>query len=240
MGSLVQVLIHGASSASSLVAAGAGPRRAQSARTDIAGRSGRPLVAGSAPDHRAGPAAPGGVGVLVQPATPAQPFAIYTVPRRRIGPVPKLAPGKQGSGLGQPVMAGFVSGAYPGFNAMENAPDTQPNNRIEIPRVTPWAWMAGKAIAPTYNPHDFAPATRQFNQNRSSVPWAQASFPPQQRPLTPSQQAPMLRRPTLFARRQIPAGQPNPGLYTFGYPTSVGIAARLGGGPIAVLGGNSQ
>lgn len=223
------------------VAARPGPRRAMSARTDIAPRSGRPLVAGASPDHGPTRAAPGGVGVLVQPTQPAQPFALYTQPRRRIGPVPKLAPGNQGSGLGRPVMTGYqMASEYPGFTPMENAPDTEPNNRIEIPRMAPVPWMTGRALGPSYNPHDFAPATRQFNQNRSSVPWAQASFPPQSRPLTPSQQAVLIRRPAMVARRQIPAGQPNPGLYTFGYPTQVAVAARLGGGPIAVLGGNSQ
>lgn len=237
MGSMMGVLIHGAASP---VASGSGPRRARSRRTDIPQRSGRPLVTGSSPDHRAGAATPGGVGVLVQPATPATPFALRTAPRGRIGTVPKLAPGKQGSGLGQPVMAGFVSAMYPGFTPLESSPGHEPNTRIEIPRITPLAWIAGKAIAPSYTAHDFAPATRQFNQNRSAPAWAQASFPPQVRPLTPSQQAVQVKRPAMVARRQIPAAQPNPGLYTFGYPTSVGVAARLGGGPIAVLGGNSQ
>lgn len=224
----------------SQVTAGAGPRRETSARTDIRNRSGRPLVAHSSPDHGPTVAAPGGVPVYVPSVQPATPFALYTMPRRRMGPVPKLAPGHQGSGLGRPVMAGFQSPEYPGFTPMENAPGTRPNNRIEIPQVLPVPWTNGRALAPTWNAHDFAPATRQFNQNRSSVPWAQAAFTPQQRPLTPSQQAILIRRPSNVARRQIPAGQPNPGLYTFGYPTQVGIAARLGGGPIAVLGGNSQ
>lgn len=237
MGILGSLMVQGRPS---LVTAGAGPRRLQSARSDIAARGGRPLVTGSSPDHGPPHAAPGSRPVLVQPATPAQPFMLRTMPRHRMGPVPKLAPGKQGSGLGQPVMAGFQSSSYTSFTPLENGPATRPNNRIEIPRDTPLPWQAGRLIAPSYRAHDFAPATRQFNQNRSSVPWAQASFPPQQRPLTPSQQAPMLRRPALSVRRQIPAAQANPGLYTFGYPTAVGVAARLGGGPIAVLGGNSQ
>lgn len=223
-----------------IVAAGQQPRRARSMRSDIPDRNGRPLVTGASPDHVPPPAAPGGMPVFVSPVQPATPFAIYTVPRRRIGPVPKLAPGKQGSGLGMPVAAGFQTMNYPGFQPLENAPGTRPSFRIEIPRDTPVAWMTAGGVGPTYRAHDFAPATRQFNQNRSAVPWAQASFPPQFRPLTPSQQAPMLRRPTLSARRQIPAAQPNPTLYTAGYPTRAGIAARLGGGPIAVLGGNSQ
>lgn len=237
MGTLVQALVHGLSTQ---VAPGAGPRRAQSRRTDIPNRAGRPLVAGTSPDHRAGPRAPGGVGVLVTPVPPAQPFQLHTIPRRRIGPVPKLSPGKQGSGLGRPVMAGFQTPDYPFFNGLENAPDTQPDNGIPIPPITPLPWENGRLLMPTYNAHDFAPARRFFMQNRSSIPWAQASFPPQQRPLTPSQQGAMTKRPANVARRQIPAGQPNPSLYTIGYPTAVGVAARLGGGPIAVLGGNSQ
>ncbi len=237
MGILGSLMVQGTPSQ---VTAGAGPRRLQSTRAGIAARGGRPLVTGSSPDHGPSPKAPGSRPVLVQPATPAQPFMLHTIPRRRIGPVPKLAPGKQGSGLGQPIMAGFQSASYPGFTPLENGPATRPSNRIEIPRDTPLPWQAGRLVAPSYRAHDFAPATRQFNQNRSSVPWAQASFPPQQRPLTPSQQAATVKRPALFARRQIPAGQPNTSLYTFGYPTAVGVAARLGGGPIAVLGGNSQ
>jgi hypothetical protein len=137
-------------------------------------------------------------------------------------------------------MAGFQSAEYPGFTPLENAPSTEPDNGIAIPQVTPLPWQNGRQLAPTWNAHDFAPARRFFMQNRSSAPWAQSSFPPQQRPLTPSQQGIMTRRPAMQARRQIPAGQPNPSVYTFGYPTSVGVAARLGGGPVAVLGGNSQ
>lgn len=238
MGTLVSTMIHGVTAT---VAAAPGPRRAQSRRWDIMARIGRPLVAGRSGDHGPTVRAPAGVPVLVHPAQPARPFAIYTVPRRRLGTVPKLAPGKQGTGLGQPVMAGFVSAAYPGFTPMDYGPSTQPDNGIRVPEITPGSWQNGKMVlAPSYNAHDFAPARRFFMQNRSVGLWAQASYPPQIRPLTPSQQAPMLRRPALFARRQIPAGQPNPSLYTIGYPTAVGVAARLGGGPIAVLGGNSQ
>jgi hypothetical protein len=237
MGTLVQTMVHGVTAT---VAARPGPRREQTRRADISPRSGRPLVTGASPDHGPAPRAPGGLGVLVRPAQPARPFALYTQPRRRLGPVPKLAPGHQGSGLGRPVMAGFQSPEYPGFTPMDYAPDTNPDNGIAIPQQTPGAWQTGKLLMPSWNAHDFAPARRFFMQNRSSGMWAQTSFPPQQRALTPSQQAPMLRRPAMFARRQIPAGQPNPGLYTFGYPTAVGVAARLGGGPIAVLGGNSQ
>lgn len=237
MGSLLHTLMYGSMN---IVATGDGPRRASSRRTDIPSRGARPLVTGRSPDGRPYPAAPGGVPVLVQPPTPARPFALYTMPRRRMGPVPKLAPGHQGTGLGRPVMAGFQSPEYPGFSPMDYAPDTNPDRSISIPKAQPWAYQTGKQIAPTYNAHDFTPAQRFFSQNRSSGLWAQASFPPQQRVLTPSQQAPMLKRPAMFARRQIPAGQPNPGIYTFGYPTSIGVAARLGGGPIAVLGGNSQ
>ena len=211
-----------------------------SARTDLPNRSGRPLVTGSAPDHAAPHAAAAGGAVWSSPVQPATPFALYTVPRRRIGPVPKLAPGRQGSGLGMPVGAGFQALTMPGFTPLESSPATRPSFRIDIPRVTPVAWQTAGGIGPTYKAHDFAPAMRFFNQARSAGLWAQAQFAPQQRPLTPSQQAVQLRRPTLSARRQVPAAQPNPTLYTAGYPTRVGIAARLGGGPIAVLGGNSQ
>lgn len=237
MGTAISALVHGVMGT---VAAGPGPRRASSRRTDIPDRSGRPLVTGSLPDHTAGAHAHPGVPVLVRAATPATPFAFHTAPRRRMGTVPKLAPGHQGSGLGRPAMAGFVSAEYPGFTPMDYAPATQHDRGIAIPQKSPVPWVNGRQLAPSWNAHDFAPARYTFCMGRSSALWAQASFPPQIRALTPSQQAPMLRRPAMFARRQIPAGQPNPTLYTAGYPTAVGIAARLGGGPIAVLGGNSQ
>lgn len=222
------------------VSAGAGPRRESSARSDLAPRPGRPLVAGRSNDHAFTVTAPPGVQVGGVMATPARPFEMYTLPRRRMGTVPKLAPGRQGSGLGQPVMAGFQTPAYTSFTPMTYGPATQPNNRIEIPAQNVVAWLTGRAVAPTYNAHDFTPATRFFNQARSSGMWAQGTYSPVARPLTPSQQGVMVRRPSRLARRQIPAAQPNPGLYAFGYPTAVGVAARLGGGPVAVLGGNSQ
>lgn len=223
----------------SAVAPAEGPRRLDSYRTDLPNRSGRPLVTGTAPDRgvrNAGSVDP----VWVKPVQPAEPFVLYTIPRRRMGPVPKLAPGRQGSGLGQTMGAGFQTLNYPGFTPLENAPDTNSDNGIEIPKASPVAWQQGGQIAPSYRAHDFAPAQRFFMQNRSSIPWAQAHFPPQFRPLTPAQQGILLRNPATKARRQIPAAQANPGLYTFGYPTRAAIAARLGGGPVAVLGGNAQ
>lgn len=221
-----------------IVAAGADPRRLQTRRPEIAARSGRALVAGLAPDHPAGPRAPAANPVLVPPPPPATPFVLRTLPRRRIGPVPKLAPGTPYPRLGMPTYAGFQTADLPDFSPMENAPRTQPNNRIEIPRTLGYE-QHGQQLAPTYVAHDFAPATRQFNQARSSIPWAQAHFPPQFRPLTPSQQ-PALLRHNQSVRRAIPAAQTNAGLYTFGYPTRMGVAARIGGGPVAVLGGGSQ
>ena len=224
------------------VAPGQQPRRAQSRRWDnVLFRPFRPLVTGSDPDHPAPHPAASAAPVWVTPVQPATPFVLRTLPRTRIGPVPKLAPGKQGSGLGQPVGAGFQQLQYTGFTPLENTPATQPKFTLAIPPVPPGVPpMQQHELKPTYQAHDFAPATRQFNQARSAGMWAQAHFPPQQRPLTPSMQGAMVQRASSKARRQIAAGQNNPGLYTIGYPTRVGVAARLGGGPVAVLGGNSQ
>lgn len=224
------------------VAPGRPVRRAVSRRWDnVLLRPFRPLVTGSDPDHPAGPAAPVAAPVPVMGVQPAQPFALRTLPRTRLGPVLKGAPGKQGTGLGQPVGAGFQQLQYTGFTPMENAPATQGKFTLGIPRVPPGVPpMQQHELAPTYYAHDFAPAKRQFNQARSSGMWAQAHFPPQQRPLTPSVQGVLLRRPNNVVRQQIPAGQANPNLYTIGYPTRAGVAAQLGGGPVAVLGGNSQ
>lgn len=228
--------------ASGVVAEGRGPRRAESRRWDnVLARPLRPLVTGSDPDHPAGPQAPSAAPVQVRGVQPATPFVLRTLPRTRLGPVPKLAPGRQGTGLGVPVGAGFQQLAYTGFTPLENAPATQNRFTLGIPRVPPGVPpQTQHELMPTYQAHDFAPAKRFFNQARSSGIWAQAHFPPQQRPLTPSQQGVMLGHAGAVARRQIPAGQNNPALYTIGYPTRVGVAARLGGGPIAVLGGNSQ
>ncbi|HEX9414109.1 MAG TPA: hypothetical protein VF916_11450, partial [Ktedonobacterales bacterium] len=168
MGTLMQALMRGISAT---VAGRPGPRREQTRRVDISARIGRPLVTGASPDHGPAPRAPGGLGVLVRPAQPATPLAFHSVPRRRLGPVPKLAPGKQGSGLGRPVMAGFQSPEYPGFTPMDYAPDTNPDNGINIPAMTPVAWQNGRLLAPTWNAHDFAPARRFFMQNRSSGMW---------------------------------------------------------------------
>lgn len=211
-----------------VVAAGGAPR--------INPRTGRGVSA-NAPDAPAR-SAPPTVPVLVPAVQPATPYVLRTIPKRRIGPVPKLAPGTQGSGLGVPVYAGFVTPEYEGFTPLENAPSTQASFRIPIPRGIGLR-QDGRELAPTYTASEFRPATRQFNQARSSIPWAQASFTPQVRPLTPSQQGILLQRPT-GSRRQVPAAQNNPALYTIGYPTRVAVAARLGGGPVAVLGGNSQ
>lgn len=223
------ILSYVATGGANVVAAGAPPR--------INPRTGRGVSA-NAPDAPAR-SAPPTVPVLVPAVQPATPFMLRTIPRSRLGTVPKLAPGKQGSGLGVPGgYAGFVTPEYESFTPLENAPSTQASWRIPIPRGIGLR-QDGRLLAPTYMASEFRPATRQFNQARSSIPWAQASFPPQVRPLTPSQQGILLQRPT-GARRQIPAAQPNPALYTVGYPTRVAVAARLGGGPIAVLGGMSQ
>lgn len=216
-------------------------RRLFSRRRDVSLREGRPLVTGNAPDYRAR-GAPVTNPVPVPYAPPAEPFRIYTQPRRRIGTVPKLAPGKQGSGLGRVNYAGFQTGQLYGFSPLESGPATQASFRLPIPRsIGQGDGQPGMLLAPTYHAKAFRPATRQFNQYRSSVPWAQAHFPPQFRPLTPSLQPKTLGRADAVVRRQIPAAQQNTALYTLGYPTRSGVAARLGAaGPVAVLGGNSQ
>lgn len=219
---------------------GAQPRREHSRRTDNQfSRPGRALVTGAAPDRRV--TAPSGPGAPVQVpmVTPAQPFAIRTIPRPRMGTVLKGAPGMKGRGLGQPVGSGFQQLEYTGFSPLESSPSNQPNFRaISIPRANVVPWTPGQALGATYHAHDFAPATRFFNQARSAPMWAQAMFPPQQRPLIPPVQANLLRNASNVVKRAVPAGQTNVGLYTIGYPTRASVAAQIGaGGPLAVLGG---
>lgn len=212
------------------------PRRTRRAVISVP----RLLTASSAPDSiaRSAPArAALGTPMIVVPTPPFIP----ALPGHRVGTVPKLAPGHQGSGRGSHVAvpgAGFQSKAiYGGFTPMSHQPATVADRRIHIPRGIGLI-TEGRDLGPTYRAHDFAPATRQFNQARSSAMWSQAQVGPQFRPLTPSQQAVLLRRGP--AKRVVLAGQSNPNLYTAGYPTTAGAAARVGGGPIASLGYNSQ
>jgi hypothetical protein len=238
-------MMHGAGNATNMIVeAGSGPRRSRTGRMEswVRERFGRPLVTGSSPDHPAR-SAEATHPVFVHPVEPATPFVLRTLPRRRIGPVPKLAPGKGGTGLGHAPTAGFYSQMYPGFTPLEAGPDTDPRFQLKdknIPREVGQGHTPGTALQPTYKAAPFRPAEHMFNQNRSSGSWAQAQFPPQLRVLTPSQQ-PALLWHNASVKRAIPAAQSNAGLYTFGYPTRASVAARLGGGgPVAVLGGNSQ
>ena len=238
MGLLSSTLVHGSGTA--IVGGLARPiRRAESRRWDnVLLRPFRPLVTGSDPDHPAPKAAPVASPVMSAAVPPAMPFAIRTSPRSRMGTVPKLAPGRQGSGLGVPVGAGFQQLAYTGFTPLESSPPLEPNFRaIDIPRAIPYAWTPGHVLRPTYKAHDFAPATRFFNQARSAPMWGQAHFSPKQRPLIAPVQVNLLRNPSNVTRRMVPAAQQNIGLYTFGYPTRANVAARLSGGPVNVLGG---
>lgn len=229
---------HVARSVENVSPVGRGPRRATTRRWDnVLLRPFRPLVTGTAPDHPAGRPVASSAPTFVKPVQPAMPFLLRNAPRGRIGPVPKLAPGHQGPGLGVPVGAGFQQLQYTGFTPLEDSPSRQPNFRaISIPRVNVVPWMTGRQMAASYHAHDFTPATRFFNQARSAPMWAQSHFPPQQRPLTIPVQINQIRIPSNVARRQIPSGQVNAGLYNIGYPTRVGVAAAIGGGPIAVLG----
>lgn len=211
---------------------------------DIAAR--RPRFAGSAPESIQ-VRTRGGVGVAVPPQPAAMPAIFSYAPRSRVGTVPKLAPGRRaGVGLGAaPVYyIGGVNSAeveYGGWTALDYGPASRPNARIEIPRSIAGDAAWGRALLqPTYKPKNFTPATRQFTQARSTASWAQATLPPRplvNRPLVPSQQPAMLNRsPRKFG---VGSAQRNYGLYAFGYPTQAAIAARLGVGPVAVLGGNS-
>jgi hypothetical protein len=214
-------------------------RRAETRRWDnVLLRPFRPLVAGSLPDRPAPRNAPVASPVMSAAVPPAMPFALRTAPRGRLGTVPKLAPGRQGSGLGVPVGAGFQQLVYTGFTPMESSPALESNYRaITIPNGNIVPWMPGQMLRPTYRAHDFAPAQRFFNQARSAPMWSQAHFSPKQRPLIPPVQMYLLRNPSNVVRRMVPSAQRNIGLYTIGYPTRASVAAGLSGGPVNVLGG---
>lgn len=214
-------------------------RRAESRRWDnVLLRPFRPLVTGSDPDTRAAKHVPAQAPVMSASNPPATPFMIRTIPRSRIGTVPKLAPGRNSAGLGVPVGSGFQTLEYVGFTPMESSPANQPNFRaISIPQGNVVAWEPGQMLRPTYRAHDFAPATRFFNQARSAPMWAQGNFSPKQRPLIPSVGAYTIRNASNVTRRMVPSAQNNVGLYTFGYPTKQNVAAQLSGGPVNVLGG---
>lgn len=214
-------------------------RRAESRRWDnVLLRPFRPLVAGSDPDRPAPKNAPAASPVMSAAVPPAMPFAIRTAPRSRMGTVPKLAPGRQGSGLGVPVGAGFQQLQYTGFTPLESSPALESSfSAIAIPNGNVVPWTPGLAVGPSYRAHDFAPAQRFFNQTRSAPMWGQAHFSPKQRPLIPPVQMNLLRNPSNVTRRMVPAAQQNVALYTIGYPTRASVAAGLSGGPVNVLGG---
>jgi hypothetical protein len=238
MSTLTNTLIHGTESRT--VGGLARPiRRAESRRWDnVLLRPFRPLVTGSDPDRPAPRNAPVASPVQAAAVPPALPFAIRTSPRSRMGTVPKLAPGRQGSGLGVPVGAGFQQLTYTGFTPLESSPSLESSYRaIEIPRGNVVAWTPGQALRATYKAHDFTPATRFFNQSRSAPMWGQSHFSPIQRPLIPPVNMHLLRNPSNVVRRMVPAMQQNVGLYTIGYQTRANVAASLSGGPVSVLGG---
>lgn len=214
-------------------------RRAESRRWDnVLMRPFRPLVTGSDPDHPAPRAVPAQRPVFGADTPPATPFLIRTIPRSRMGTVPKLAPGRNSAGLGVPVGSGFQTLPYVGFTPMESSPPNQPDFRhISIPKDNVVAWEPGQMLRPSYKAHDFAPATRFFNQARSAPMWAQGNFAPKQRPLIPAIQAYTIRNPAMVTRRMVPSAQNNVGLYTIGYPTKAKVASQLSGGPVNVLGG---
>lgn len=208
---------------------------------DINPRTGRG-VQRTAPEQYA-IAAPAPKATLSPPFVPALPFNYPAVPRARLGPVPKLAPGRQGSGLGAGYSVGMQTNWTEGHKAgiswtpLEPSYALNPNYRkISIPRSNGAAGqhVDGSALQPTYKADNFRPAQHFFNQARSVPPWAQASFTPQQRVLIPSQQ------PTLLSRKPVglavPSAQQNSGLYAFGYPTRRSVAARIGGGTPSTLG----
>ena len=203
----------------------------------------RPGVAQTAPETLQ-PSGPGGRGVQGVSVALALPPVHTYAPRARVGTVPKLAPGaRAGLGLGaMPYQIGAAnSPVVDGWTALDYGPPSDPDFCITIPPQLPgdWTWGAA-ALRPTYRPKNFTPATRFFNQARSTASWAQATLAPKplvNRPLIPSQQPAMLSRTP--PKLGIASGQRNAGLYAFGYPTQASIAARLGVGPVAVLGGNS-
>lgn len=241
MGMMHATTAHLDGNAGTIVSGVARPiRRSESRRWDnVLRRVGRPLVTGSDPDHPAPRPTASGSPVFVMPPPQALPFAIRTSPRSRIGTVPKLAPGRGGSGLGTPIGAGFQSLEYVGFTPIDSSPSNQPNFRaINIPRANVVPWTPGGVLRATYKAHTQDFAYRFFNQSRSAGMWAQGHFPPQQRTITPYLNQRLLRNASNITRKMVPAGQINTGTFTIGYPTQIAVVQGMGGGgPVNVLGG---
>ena len=205
------------------------------------------MVQATAPDVKSFRApAPAAVPTPVIPL--GLPAVFSAAPRARLGPVPKLAPGRQGSGLGMHAPLGAASDVGGRWTPLESVPGTNPDYLIRdaTKGKAPGGigrgnreWVApGTMLQPSYTADNFRPAALFYAHGRSVAPWAQSSFSRQYRPLTPQLQ-PRLLQGRVVPKLGIGAAQRSAGLYAFGYPTRHSVAAQIGGGPVSVLGGNS-
>jgi len=144
------------------------------------------------------------------------------------GPSPRLA---QGTGrTGDPALPGN-SVQLPGYlsdNAYfpimdEYAPVHQEDNTLRIPRGINTG-DNGRQVVSTYEPHDFTPAQRFFNQHRSASNWQVMSFPPGVRNLLAWQQAAKYNLATVVQQaRPLPSSN-----YFLGYQIDPSIQANIG------------
>jgi hypothetical protein len=160
----------------------------------------------------------------------------YTVPARRFGPAPKLAPGtgltaQRGSNRAQ----GFVPAAHateqylPG-DFFDYTPPTDPNvgpgiglKAVEIARGIGYG-DSGTTLVNLTPPHENTQASRMFTQGRSSAPWQDFTFGPDYRWLLQQQ---LVAKYNVYNGVRL-AGVLNPNAYSLGTVTQPAQAAALG------------
>lgn len=146
------------------------------------------------------------------------------------GPDPRLAVGTGHSAMGN-VLPGNAA-QLPGYltdteyfpDMFDYSPVHRESNKITIPKTIDRG-SNGRELVNTYEPHDFIPAQRFFNQNRSTLNWQVMSFPPNNRNLLAYQQAQRYNLHNVVAQaRPLPSNS-----YFLGYQLDPSIAAKIGG-----------
>jgi hypothetical protein len=144
------------------------------------------------------------------------------------GPDPRLAKGTGRTGDpalpgNSPQLPGYLSDtAY--FPSLDDyAPVHEENNALKVPKSI-GTGDDGRQLVGTYVPHDFTPAQRFFQQNRSAYNWQVQSFPPNTRNLLYYQQVQKYNLASVVQQAR-PLGPNN---YFLGYQVDPAIQAAIG------------
>ena len=152
------------------------------------------------------------------------------------GPQPRLA---RGSGkTGDPSLPGNASQLpgylsdneyFPVLNTYD--PENLPTFLLRIPKTIN-VGENGRELVGTYQPHDFAPGTRNFNQMRQASNWQVMEYPPDNRNLLVWQQA-MKYRTQSFTNSARPLTAND---YFVGYQVNPNISAQIGQSGLGYMG----